>query len=234
MLALTFDADWVPQAAVELALAEVRKRGLKATLFATSPHAYPEEDWLEVALHPNFKPGSTQGGSPGEVMHRLKEWHPTARGVRVHGLGWRAEYASLMLAHGVRYDSSLYSGQQPGLAPFGQDGLVRLPIFWSDNRHLQQGLPLQEVCIPYLEGPGLRVLLFHPIHIIWNTPSQAHYEANKAACAALDEQGLEDLLARRHNGPGLGTFFRLLLDHIIANGWSTHLLGDIASALEEH
>lgn len=221
---ITIDTDWAPYELVAAMLGMIHDRGLKATVFATCPHEYPQEDWLEVGLHPNFLPGSSHGEHREVVMARLTAMHQRAVGIRVHGLFWGAEYAELYRRHGLLYDASWFAPLRPRLGPMEQEGLWRMPIFWTDNLHLRMNFSLEEVFIPFWQSPGMKVLVFHPMLVAWNISRAGEYQVLKERFSPLDRQDPEELRRAALPGPGLGVFFEILLDRLAEDPGNTFCL----------
>lgn len=234
---LTFDVDWAPDFAVAALVDKLRRRGARATIFATQPlaalAAVAGADDIEVALHPSFLPGSSHGATPDEVMTRLRGWFPDAAGVRMHSL----VQSSPLLAHlgrlGVRYDSSLLLYDHPYAQAFDTVfGLRRIPYVWADASHLFLGRPMALSAL-HLETPGLKVLNFHPLLVALDAESPARYAALKAAWPDLPTAP-RGVVAANAGGPGVGTLLEALLDKIEMRGLTTYTLSELCDAVDAH
>ncbi len=216
MFVLTFDTDWAPQFVLDYVLERVRECRVKATVFCTSRYDFSSGVEIEAAIHPNFMSDSTQGNVEEEVVRRLKSWWPDAVGSRSHGLFWHSGLYGILSRHGIRYDCSQFLPLHPGLEKVSHCGLERFPIWWTDGLHLHRGLPLERFNVPGMEAPGLKVLIFHPIHIYLNTKEAGgHKEAIRRA-GPLREAAPKDLAPFRNEGFGVESLFVSALEHIAA------------------
>lgn len=176
---LAFDTDWVPQFLLDFVFQRLAHYGVTATFFCSSPYAFPEGSAHERALHPNFMPDSTQGKTPGEVLAHLKAFYPDAQGSRSHCLFWHAGLRAHLLQAGVRYNATTFTPLQPCLSPWFFKGLWDFPVWWSDGLQMDQ-FPLDRFNPPSSEAPGLKICVFHPIHIWLNSQSLTQAKARLA------------------------------------------------------
>jgi len=216
-LALTFDTDWVPQFVMDHVWERLRARPVPATVFCTSAYKFPDDLELEAGLHPNFMPGSTHGASEDECLSHLRALYPQAKGSRSHRLFWHSGLRGRLMGHGIRYDASTFCPLQPHLEPWDLYGFTKLPVWWGDGFHLLRGLGTARFAPPGLETPGLKILVFHPIHIYLNT---AELERTKAGLAGLDlpRATPRELEPWRNPGPGVATLFQDVLTLIARRG----------------
>lgn len=187
---LTLDVDWAPDWMVQKIAQELVEAGVKATWFATHPSEamdaiLQEEELFEVGIHPNFFPGGSQGKSVDEVLQTLKSWFPQARSVRCHSLYQSERHLQKMVEEfGLERDCSLYLPGANHLTAHslryspGGPLLRRIPHFYQDNMDLMAHTPLYKEQLP-LGEPGLKVLNFHPIHLLLNSKDMEAYERLK-------------------------------------------------------
>jgi len=217
---LTSDLDWAPAWATLALARRVTTAGCSITLFVT--HHGPELELLrampgvELGWHPNFHPGSDHGATPDAVLDTLSEWVPEAVGLRSHGLVRSTALLENYATRGLQYEASDLMHRHPGLRPMrAWNGVVRLPIFFEDDVQAMHGRPFSLEDLP-LEGPGLRVFDFHPIHVALNTADLSGYRSFKADCAArgiaMSEASEEDVARFREPGPGASD----LLDEVLS------------------
>jgi len=185
MIHVTLDQDWAPDWATEAALDRILSAGLSATLFVT--HASRGLDgWrgrsgLELGVHPNFLPGSTQGATIDEVLDHVRALVPDARGVRAHGLVRGTHLLEAYGRRGYTYDASDLIDGQDGLAVLPRwSGVARVPIFWEDDVHLHYGRTASWAAVPPGRS-GVRVVNFHPVLLALNARDLAGYRALKAS-----------------------------------------------------
>jgi hypothetical protein len=223
VICLSFDQDWAPPWATLAILERLEGAGLPGTFFVT--HDCPCLERLrasplaELGWHPNFLPGSSHGGSFEEVLCTMERMVPGARGARAHAL---MRGTPLLLAYrerGLLYDASDIHDGATGLRPFvSWTGLVRLPIFFEDDVHLQRGLPCRLEALD-LDSDGLKVFNLHPVLVTLNASSTEDYEALKKDLQArgvpLTDASEEDVAAhRRDDREGIADLLDALLGHL--------------------
>ena len=236
-VALTFDIDWAPDWLIDEVSARVASANVRATWFAT--HKSPAIDRIaanpsfEVGLHPNFLPGSTQGGSHREVMTTLRAWFPDATAVRTHSLFQSERLLELMVDEfGVTVDCSIHLPQTTHVTPhasrYTPDGalLVRLPHIFQDNIFMLSGQTWQ-ASPDWLQTSGLKVLNFHPVHVWLNARHSRTYEALKSR-VPLSQWVRTDLAVPDAKVPGAGWFLDHCLDRL--RGTESSTISQIARA----
>ena len=227
MLVLTFDTDWAPQFVLDHVLGMAAEAGVAATAFCTGPCDLPPGGKIEAALHPNFLPGSTQGENEDQVLDYLQGHWPGAVGMRSHSLYWHSGLYQKLNQRGLIYDSSLIMPLHPGLLPVKFRGVTRFPIWWSEGVLFRCGLGLEAFDPPGLGRQGLKVLLFHPIHVYLNTSDLDSQRVALNRLGRLPELSREDLEPLRRQGPGVGTVFRSCLEALGRQG-ETRTLKELA------
>ena len=216
---LSFDQDWAP-AWASLALKDaLAAAGVRGTLFVTHPcpslDALRENDW-ELGWHPNYLPGSSHGQNIDDVLETMASWVPDARGVRAHCLIRGTPHLLAYRERQLVYDASDLRDGEANLKPFvSWTNVVRLPIFFEDDVHLERGLPCTLDSLG-LRQPGLKIFTFHPILVALNSVSLESYRAMKADLAkqgiALSDARREHIAAyRQDDHPGLADLLSELL-----------------------
>ncbi|MBI4952855.1 MAG: hypothetical protein HY908_12540 [Myxococcales bacterium] len=227
MIAITLDVDWAPDFAIELAAQTLRDAGVRSTWFVT--HCSPaidrlaaEEDLFELGIHPNFLPGSSHGATPEAVLDACMAMVPRARSMRTHGLVQSTGLFDLvMLRTPIRADVSMLLPRARHLAPFawrrGGRSLTRFPYFWEDDVEMESARPSWEVA-PLLEGPGLKIFGFHPIHVALNSADLGPYERLKREVGNMRAATAGDIRSRAHDGHGARSVFDALVGHLAGVG----------------
>jgi len=178
---LTFDTDWCPDYVIEYVLHELEKCGVKSTWFVTHQSPIIEKmrknKLIELGIHPNFHPDSTQGKDIDEIMNHMLEIVPDAVSARTHTLFWTGRLLNEFKKYGIRYDSSLLLYRSDNIEPhrYNSTNLTRFPIFWEDDIALMEGYDI----MPDLRSKGLKILNFHPIHIFLNSCNLDNYNKGK-------------------------------------------------------
>lgn len=230
MFVFTFDTDWAPQFVLDYVLDLLCVHGLKGTVFCTGPYSGLDRPGVEVGLHPNLMVDSTHGPTEGAALAHLKSVFPGATGVRTHRLYWHGGLYVTLPKHSIVYDSSLLMPLHPGLEPHRFGELVRFPVWWSERIHLDNAFSMDGFAFPARDKPGLKVLLFHPIHIYLNTVDMAETQQQLADLPRLEDAGPSDLEPLRNDGMGIGTIFRSCLEHVGDTQESHATLGELTEA----
>ena len=185
---LTFDIDWAEESITHPLIECLLEKKIKSTWFITHDSSILEmlrqnPKYFELGIHPNFYPNSTQGKSEDEIVQNLLNLVPEAKVVRTHGvyqsgrhLAMLTKYKSLLL------DSSIFLPEMQNIEPVTHltphGSIKRLPVFWADDYEMLKDRTDWSVC-KSIFGNGLKIFLFHPIHIHLNTPNFNIYEKNK-------------------------------------------------------
>lgn len=229
---ITLDIDWAPDFVVESVASELRARGVRATWFVTHGGAAldslrAEPGLFELGLHPNFLPGSTHGATPLEVLSNLLALVPEAVSMRSHAVVQSAPILRTVIAETpLLVDSTLFLPDMAHIRPVEQLGagrkLLRVPFFWADDHEMERSPPDWHLA-RHLGVEGLKVFLFHPIHLFLNSADFSTYAALKRRAPRLDL--LTEAAAREfvNRGEGAMTLFRELADHLAGLGVSRRL-----------
>jgi hypothetical protein len=213
-LFITIDIDWAPDAAIEMTAAILEEAGCCATWFAT--HATPaleglraRRDLFELGIHPNFLEGSSHGSEPDEVLKNVLAIVPEARCVRSHSMFMSGPIlAAIRRFPQLKLDCSLMlPGLQQATAVAygeGETTLWLLPSYWCDDDEASLSKPNWELDQRF-EAPGVKVLIFHPIHVAMNSARIEDYAALKASRGHVTDWSRELLDSARHDGPGSRT-----------------------------
>ena len=229
---ITLDVDWAPDFVVDEVADRLADRGVRATWFLT--HEGPAVERLksrhalfELGIHPNFLEGSSQGSDPTEVLGFFRDLVPNAVSVRSHAMVQSSRLMELYASQtALRVDSTLFLPGWPDIHPFehrvGGRSMVRIPFCWADDYELSSpnGAP---GWAGYERMPGLKVFLFHPIHVYLNSTSPETYASLKCSFPSLREVTQKELDRFRAGGYGVGTVFEELVDSISRLGRSSTL-----------
>jgi hypothetical protein len=200
--AITFDTDWAPDCAVDFAANLLAERGVKSTWFVT--HLSPaierlrsRPDLFELGIHPNFRPGSSHGKEPEQVLKTCMELVPNAVSVRTHGLLQSGDlFDFVMSLTPVTFDVSLFHPRalQVDVVKYERFGQIlwRVPYVWEDD-YVMEALPLNVPRDREFSGfsetlakaCGIQVFNFHPIHVFLNSNVMENYNAMKRDHSSL-------------------------------------------------
>lgn len=189
LAAITFDVDWAPDWCVDRCIELCAELGIPATFFVT--HATPvltrvrENARMEIGIHPNFLPNSTQGHGVEEVVSFCMGIAPEARAMRTHALMQSTPLLEkiVRLAPQIETDLSLYLPDHDHLRPidmYFEDGghLTRLPYLWEDD---MQAMKPGYDWSPVIPDAGLCIYDVHPIHLCLNMREMGRYRALMAS-----------------------------------------------------
>ena len=224
---ITLDIDWAPDWVIDEAAAILMAEHVKATWFITHQSPAIERlsqraDLFELGMHPNFLPGSTHGDTEDEVFQHMRKLLPGATSMRTHALH---QSSPLLIKaakdYGVTVDVSM-------LLPYAEHLKVhtrnlhgallrRVPFFWEDDVEMAEHTPCWDMDAPLLNGPGLHVFNFHPIHVALNTTSPGVWESCKRQCP-LHSWTTQFLQKHRYDGPGPRTLFQQLARRLHGSG----------------
>lgn len=222
-VAITFDIDWAPDWAIEDCLALCHDAGVPVTIFLT--HASPlirrlrETSLLEIGIHPNFFPNSSQGADPIAVLDYCLDLVPNAKVMRCHSLMQSTRHFDIVADHcpSIQIDGSIFAPMQTNRAPVrteygaGRRVIERFATNWSDDyAAMSPGWTWRN--LP--EFPeGATVLAFHPVQLALNSAKIEGYERLKMSLGSrpLTEAGRDDVERFFHDGDGCRRFLERLL-----------------------
>lgn len=238
-IVLTFDVDWAADFMIDAVSRELIERRVKSTWLVT--HASPaierlreRPDLFELGIHPNFLDGSSHGESVEEILATCMSIVPEATTMRSHALVQSSPILSKVVdLSPIRCDSSLMLPGVQNLAPFRfphEDGpLVRVPYFWEDDVEMMRPRAQWDLA-ERGSGGGLRIYDFHPVHVFLNAASMAPYHKLKLA-GPLTSVSAQLAASLVHSGPGVGSLFREIADHLAEQG--SQMLRDVAAAYRQ-
>lgn len=226
MVVFTLDTDWASPEVMQYVFDEVIDPRLALTVFCTDDYqAVRRRERTEAALHYNVE---TLGfvRSYREIAARL----PDAIGSRGHSLAFSERLRAVFYELGIHYDSSYLMYELPEIRPFliGRD-VWEFPIYFMDTFFMEycEADPSRAPGPDDLATPGLKVLDFHPIHLLANTPSLDYYERMIRPCY----HDFPLLLQRRHDGWGMRTLFEELQARVLAQGLPQRTLAELTTQL---
>jgi hypothetical protein len=187
---ITFDTDWAPDFAIEKTADLLIESNVKATWFLTHDSKairklFEYSDLFELGIHPNFMPGSTQGNSYHNVITYLLHLVPHAKAIRTHAMFYSAPLSRMFAVdYGLQTDSSIFLAGMPHIIPqqifYDKTSLIRMPYFWSDDGEMSiMQAPSFEFNSRKFNKPGLKILDFHPIHVLLNSNNMTSYNLLK-------------------------------------------------------
>jgi hypothetical protein len=191
------DIDWASDPMIAETSGILIKEGIKATWFVSHQSREIQSlgrcpELFEMGVHPNFSKDSTQGRTPAEIMSCLMNIVPEARSARTHLLLQSTPLLKLMREeYGIHYDASLHLPGTPHIVPhelyLGKNNqMIRVPTFWEDSLELIKPSP----CLRFMDKryhlPGIKIFIFHPVHIMLNSRNYDDYSHLKESQRITD------------------------------------------------
>ncbi len=232
-IAITFDIDWAPDYMIRHALEIVSRHGLRCTVFATHDSEFLRslagQDWVEVGIHPNLSPNSTQGSGLYDIVGALTGVYRETVGCRFHTLGFSYRDLLWLGTQRFEYDVSRILFNAPYLVPAWHTDLnmVLLPYVWEDGVCENQGL-VPSLSSMYLQTPGLKILNFHPMNVYTNFSRREDRLAFQSENPNLLETPESVSLSYRRSGAGSGRALEELCAFIAENDIESVRVKDIA------
>ncbi|MFC1504999.1 hypothetical protein ACFL5W_00635 [Thermodesulfobacteriota bacterium] len=236
---ITIDVDWASDPAIQAVSNILRYYKIKSTWFVTHnseaiDSLKVENGLFELGIHPNFMPGSSHGESIQSVISSLLEIVPNAISMRSHAVYQSSPLlAEIVRETPIKIDSTLFLPEMPNivpvrhLTPYG--ALVRLPFFWADDYELLKEKPLWNFN-RFIDIPGIKVLMFHPIHIALNSNSMEiynKYKTNNMRSCKSDSQTIMDSIM--NSTTGVASFFMEAIKYLNSFGLANKHIKDFKS-----
>jgi hypothetical protein len=216
-LIVTVDLDWAPEVAIEETLDFLKGMNISPTIFSTHRSAIVEDNLnkLEVGLHPYFGKDSSHGASITDVVKHVMDLPHNLPAFRCHRFAVCNESKQAMLEAGMLLSSNICTDLE--IVPPFRDrfGLIEAPIFLEDGSYLWREHPLEitEELRNVIIGPGIKVILIHPMHFAVNTPHFKYMYDIKQLVSRLEwntmKKGTIDKI--RWHGRGIRDFIIELL-----------------------
>lgn len=202
---LSADLDWASEACIEDFLEICGRFSVRPTLFVTHTSPSALASGADLAIHPNFAPGSSHGATVESVLDHCLGLVPGATCSRSHRFLDSPAIQAALSQRGFTYDSNSLRHLEAGLQPQRlESGLMRYSVFFEDDAHWSQPLSWRfDNHAAAFRAPGLKVLNFHPFLVALNLPDGAAYRRCKPLIPTLDAGAAQWL---RHPGSGARTF----------------------------
>ena len=177
---LSFDMEWVPDFMLHDVLDLLEEHNVKSTWFVTHPTKVLDRmrqrpDLIELGIHPNFLPGSTQGETEDEIFNYCFNIVPEAISMRAHCLYHNTRLLAKMIQDNrIKICSNILLPFVKHQAPFNfywyKKTIKQVPIFWEDDYTME--MPNYNFNdVSFFNSPGINVYNFHPHFIYLNACS---------------------------------------------------------------
>ena len=203
----TSDIDWASEAVLEQFFAQLPADILKLTTFVTHRSEVIEREFklshIQRGIHPNFLPGSSQGNSFREVIETCVALAPEATCTRSHR-AFDVTDTAHMLKNEFNFKccSNTITTLAPRISPYWLESqLLQIPVFLEEGSFLynQLGLSIKPF-LNHFTSPGLKVISFHPINMVFNTPYIAWMRQIKDSLSREEFNNISsEMIAQKRN-----------------------------------
>jgi hypothetical protein len=232
----TSDVDWASEDVLVQYFDIVNGLDIKPMLFCT--HYSPtietqfQQGKIERGIHPNFLNGSSHGDNFRKIIETCVKFAPEACGFRSHRCFDVTDITHLLKnEYGYRYVSNLATVMQPNIRPIlHESGLIHFPIFFEDGTHLYNELDLDfKKYKEAFTSPGLKIICFHPMNFVFNTPKMAYMRQikdslSREAFNRISTQTIEQL---KNRNLGIQNTILSIVDFVKTNDYPILSLNDI-------
>lgn len=177
VFAFSSDLDWASETVMNRYLDLIPTDDLKMTFFVTHHseivHQLVMQKRAERGIHPNFLRNSSHGNTFQEVIETCRSFAPEAIGSRSHRVFDVTDVSHLLKnQYGFCYTSNIITSFAPDIKPhLHESKLVQLPVFLEDGTFLFQEMDgNMRLYEQYFTSPGLKIISFHPMNMVFNTP----------------------------------------------------------------
>jgi hypothetical protein len=222
MISITVDLEWSPDKIIQDTINLLDQRDISATLFSTHNDGVSASNH-ERAIHPNFY----NNNGEKSALEELSKLYPGSKGIRSHGLYIHSKLRE-HYPDSIAYESNYIRYLQNDINPHWMAGnIVQFPIYFMDDMWLRSRScennqqPLDRSTL--LNGGGLKVFGFHPIHIYLNTSSIEEYNNQKQNYDSPEK--IHDARTDRY---GVRDLFKGILDDINRVGHTHETLHNLS------
>lgn len=215
---LMLDMDWATDQQITYVLDKLDKYKIKSTWFITHHTTMLDRmrknKNIELGIHPNFHPDSTQGKGYDDIMQNLLQIVPDAVSLRTHTLFWSSRLMPLCKKYGIKNDASIILFNTPNILPhiLKSYDLRRFPTYWEDDLAIVENNDFIKT-----DTDGLKIIIFHPVHIFLNTFEISSYKDMKEPNTTLY---------------GINNIFDQFLVNAKKNNWCKYTLNELGEKYE--
>lgn len=225
----TSDIDWASEDVLEDFFKIIPYEALKLTTFVTHESkiitSLASEKKLSRGIHPNFLAKSSHGETFEEIAKTCVGFAPEAIGFRSHRLFDVTDITHLLAdKYGYKYVSNLGTTMANQIRPMLHESrLIRYPIFFEDGSHLYNELGLDiNPFLDYFTSPGIKIISFHPMNIVFNTPYIKYMREIKDSLTREEFNNInQDIIsAKRNTGDGITTVIKQIIDMVLEKNYT--------------
>ena len=221
-IVINIDIDWAHDRFIQYVIDGLDEFDIRATIFATHKSDLLlslDKKRYELGIHPNFNDTLDHE----KRIRELLSIYPDAQGIRAHSLFSSTKILKVAKEYGLRYEANTYLPYHESLHPVERfRGFYSFPCFWIDGEHIGERRAFTETVLK-LTLSGLKIYIFHPIHVFANTPSDAFY----LKVIKPHYHDHDWIMENVYRGRGMRYIFFTLLDYIGERKIETKLLRDL-------
>lgn len=208
----TTDIDWASEAVISRFFKQIPFEKLKITAFVTHSSQCIEhlvaENKIDRGIHPFFLPGSSHGDNFKQIIETCRSFAPEAEVTRSHRLFNVSDTAHLLHENfGFNYSSNAIHTLSKDIKPYLHESMmIDLPIFWEEGTAMYNKLGLSiNPFVQYFNSPGLKIISFHPMNIVFNTPEISWMRAIKDSLSreAFNDINDDTIDKQKNNNRGI-------------------------------
>ena len=230
------DIDWASECVLDLFFNIIPLDDLKMTTFVTHESKLisdlVNQKKLSRGIHPNFLPNSSHGINFNEIIETCIKFAPEAIGFRSHRLFDVTDITHLLsFEYGFKYVSNLGTLMANYIRPILHESqLIHFPIFFEDGSHLFNELGFS-ICpfIDYFTHPGIKIISFHPMNIVFNSPNIRYMRAIKDSLSREEFNNIDQKIItnNRNNDKGIRTIMEEIINFVIKKGYKILSLDEL-------
>jgi hypothetical protein len=232
----TSDIDWASEDVLKVFFDILPINKIKLTAFVTHESVEIEkkfsEKLIDRCIHPNFLQNSSHGNSFEEIVQTCIKFAPESYGFRSHRLFDVTDITHLLYEkHGYRYVSNLGTTLAKYIRPvLHESGLVHYPIFFEDGSHLYNQLDFDiKSYLEYFKHPGIKIINFHPMNMVFNTPYMKFMREIKDTLSREEYNNIsfETIELKKNKGIGITNTVKDIIDFVFENNYKIMSLKEI-------
>lgn len=232
----TSDIDWASEDVLSIFFKKLPLDTIKLTTYVTHQSAilqkYYDDKKIYRGIHPNFLPNSSHGNSFREIVETCVKLAPEAYGFRSHRLFDVTDITHLLHDEfGYKYVSNLGTTMAKSIRPMLHESqLVHIPIFFEDGSHLYNDLGFS--ITPYLEyftSPGIKIISFHPMNIVFNTPYIKFMREIKDSLSreAFNNITFDTIEKSKNNGVGITNVVEDIINFVVSKNYKIMSMDEV-------
>jgi len=241
----TSDVDWASEEVLKEYFSVINGYKIRPTLFVTHSSSVIEENFManriDRGIHPNFMAGSSHGETYKEVIETCIRFAPESFGFRSHRAYDVTDITHLLQEHyGYKYVSNQITVLQQFVRPIlHESGLINFPVFFEDGTHLYNRLDLRfEKYLSLFESPGLKIISFHPMNFVFNSPTMKFMRTIKDSLSRKEYNSISkktiDKLKNREDG--IGKTVIDIINYVLRKGFKVMSMNEMYNFIniQEH